>query len=218
MAVPHLPILVAMATRILAAVVVVCAVVASPARAEQGEAIPGGGIAPVSAAFPQASSGGPLSSIAAQRAGRTARNSVFIELGGNGLLYTLNYDRVVNEIFSIRGGIGYLSLDGTTTSGGQTRAGKVSMLGIPLLANYMLGSDNHKLELGAGMTLFWASGTVSSADMVSSGSGIGAVGTAVLGYRYVPRNGGLTFRIGFTPLFSNRGFLPWGGVSLGYVF
>jgi hypothetical protein len=44
------------------------------------------------------------------------------------------------------------------------------------------------------------------------------VGTGVVGYRYVPSHGGFDFGIGFTPLFGEGGFLPWGGMHFGGVF
>lgn len=62
------------------------------------------------------------------------------------------------------------------------------------------------------------SGTAKSVDAVASASGFTPVGTAVAGYRYVPHDGGFTFRIGFTPLISQEGVFPWGGMSFGYLF
>ena len=210
-----------MTTRISGALAVVCVLVAGRAQAEQQAAaqIDPAAVPPVAGAFPQQTPGvAPLTSAQALPAGRTARNSIYLELAGNGLLYTINYDRVINENFSVRAGLGYLSVSASASSGGQTASAKVSLMGIPVLANFMLGGDNHKIELGAGMTLFYASGSASSADAVASGSGMAPVGTAVLGYRYVPHDGGFTFRAGFTPLVSKQGFQPWAGMSFGYVF
>ena len=54
---------------------------------------------------------------------------------------------------------------------------------------------------------------------VGSGSGGTAVGgTATIGYRYQPSNGGFLFRIGFTPFFAEDGFAASGGISLGFSF
>jgi hypothetical protein len=40
-----------------------------------------------------------------------------------------------------------------------------------------------------------------------------------VGYRFVPRAGGVSFGVGFTPLVrAKKGFLPWGGVQVGYAF
>ena len=49
-------------------------------------------------------------------------------------------------------------------------------------------------------------------------SGPGVAATAVVGYRFIPRDGGVTFGLGFTPLVRTSRFLPWGGANVGYAF
>jgi hypothetical protein len=150
---------------------------------------------------------------------RTARNSIFIELAGNGGIYSLNYDRVITEQFSIRAGFGYMSMGASASSGGATVTAKASILAVPVVGNFMLGSANHKLELGAGITMFRFTGSGSdSLGGSASATGMAPAGTAVIGYRYVPQDGGFTFRAGFTPLVFKDDWLPWGGLSFGYLF
>jgi hypothetical protein len=91
---------------------------------------------------------------------------------------------------------------------------KVGLTTLPIMINYLRGG-NHKLEIGGGVVLILV-----SADIKEVGTlvGSGIAGTAALGYRYQPHTGGFNFRIGFTPIFDQGGFSPWGGLSLGYSF
>jgi hypothetical protein len=49
-------------------------------------------------------------------------------------------------------------------------------------------------------------------------SGLGLAASAVVGYRYMPRDGGVSFGVGFTPLVRASKLLPWGGANVGYSF
>ena len=146
---------------------------------------------------------------------RTAFNTIFVELLGNGGLYSLNYDRLINDYVSIRGGFSYISVGASS----GTSSASVTLMTFPVMANFLVGSPSHKLELGAGPLFAYASGSSSGGvGGAVSASGFGVAGTAVIGYRYVPYDGGFHFKVGFTPLFGAGGFLPWGGISFGYTF
>ena len=133
-----------------------------------------------------------------------AKNAIYVELGGNGLLYSVNYDHRFNTDWSARGGIMYASID------------DFSLTIVPLLANYLVG-NNHMLEIGAGVAYIGINVKVDGEEFFNvSGSDI--AGTGNIGYRYQNVDGGFVFRIGFTPLFSQHGFTPWAGLSLGYAF
>jgi hypothetical protein len=158
------------------------------------------------------------------RAQVTAPNGIYVELLGNGLLYTINYDRFINDDMSLRAGFEYIGLGASDPSGSGASA-SVSMMMIPLTFNYFLTSHDKgkvgssKFELGAGIMIanFSASATGSAGDVFSA-SGFGIAGTATIGYRLQPSDGGFIFRIGFTPLIGPGGFLPFGGLSFGYGF
>ena len=49
------------------------------------------------------------SGLAAQDA-RTAQNTIFLELGGNALIYSLSYERIMPSDVSLRAGFGYMSV------------------------------------------------------------------------------------------------------------
>lgn len=139
-----------------------------------------------------------------------ARNSIFIELGGNGILYSLNYDRKFTDHVSGRiGGMGFAVRDDDTDK-------RVGVLLFPTMVNYLLGNGSSRLELGAGLLWGFAAGEVES---YGSFSGLGLAGvTTTVGYRLQPAKGGFNFRIGITPLITNEGFQPWGGLGFGFGF
>lgn len=150
---------------------------------------------------------------------RKAENAVFLELGGNGLVYSINYERIFGDSdFSVRVGLSYISLGASSGSASS----KVSMLTFPVLANYYgIGSRDHKLQLGAGLTFISLSGTSSNDSSFVSATGFVPAPTLAIGYRYLPAKGGFTFFIGFTPFIIPGGgkvLFPWAGMSFGGVF
>lgn len=171
----------------------------------------------------------PFSSIVAQE--RTANNSIFAEGLGNGLFYSLNYERMIIDDIAVRVGFGRLSIGSTATSGGVTVDNKVSLTTIPLSASYLgIGNKKHSLELGAGTTLAFVSASVESDEDQVAGSVGGTFITTTIGYRLQPVDGGFQFRVGFNGNMApgaggidadgklKWGFLPWGYLSLGGTF
>ena len=137
---------------------------------------------------------------------RTAPNSVFLEVGGPGIVYSVNYDRMLSEMFSLRVGATYFQFHELY----DDHAGYVF---VPMVANLLLGSANHKFEGGLGVVPGWAF-PIKAGDF--SGFQMNAV--ALAGYRYAPTAGGLTFRANVEVIRLKSGFLPWAGVSVGYGF
>jgi hypothetical protein len=150
-----------------------------------------------------------------------APNSIYVEFGGNALLYSLNYDRLLSESISGRVGIMYYSEAGTSTSSA------FSLTIIPVIVNYLIGSGRSKLELGAGIDILSLSALPIEQEPKLAGFVFiksGFVWTAVVAYRYHPLDSGLNFRIGFTPSIgwaatgADINTLPWLGLSVGYSF
>jgi hypothetical protein len=155
---------------------------------------------------------------------RSARNAIYIELGGNGAWYSLNYERFVMDDAALRVGGMFMSLSASASSGGTTSTASASWFAAPLMFSYLgVGSENHKLELGAGATVmyFSGSGTNNFSSSIKA-SGFVMAPTATVGYRYVPTDGGFNFKAGFTPfLIAAAGqtqFFPWAGIAAGYGF
>jgi hypothetical protein len=149
-------------------------------------------------------------SAAAQDAGpRVASNTFFVELGGNAVAYSLNYERFFTPRLGVRVGGMYLQAD---DDGGN----RVGVGLFPVMATYLLGQGNSHFETGAGIGL--ATAGASSTDIGDDWEGSTVYGTATFGYRYQKPEGGVIFRAGFTPIIASGNIIPWAGVSVGYAF
>ncbi len=164
--------------------------------------------------------------LAATAVAQNARNSLYAELLGNGLLYSCNYERLITESFGVRIGASFFEPE------------NVPIVTFPLMANYLVGSGSSKLELGLGICVLLMPENVSLSFMSAVDEklkGNSVLGTATVGYRYQPADGGLVFRAGVTPFFGVFarekstspyldeyedvfGFRVLGGVSVGYAF
>jgi hypothetical protein len=134
--------------------------------------------------------------------------NVFVEIGGQGLLFTANYDtRFSNKRNGLggRAGIGYIAADGDHATT------------IPISLNYLLGKDKHFFEVGLGATLLATRGSDDSFFFSDNESNL--IGTMSFSYRVQPVDNGFSFRIGLTPVFNGDFFMPYfGGLSIGYTF
>jgi hypothetical protein len=161
---------------------------------------------------------------------RTAVNSVFAEGLGPGLAYSLNYERTIENDFGLRIGTSYMSLGASASSGAGTVSASAAWYSIPVVASYLgIASGNNVLELGVGGIFLHASGSGSGFGMNSSAAGNVLLGTAVIGYRRQPVNGGFMFRVGISALVGQGlgfdvtdpgkvGVIPWPYMSLGATF
>jgi hypothetical protein len=157
-------------------------------------------------------------SVAPDAAEAPPSNAVYAELLGNGLLYSINYERMLPAYhLGLRAGASFFTDKISSASG----SGNLTLASFPFVASYYLGPPRHKLELGLGATILYVDAASDSTGTKYQGSvgGLGIAATAVIGYRYVPRGHGVTFGAGFTPLLrETKGFLPWGGAMVGWAF
>lgn len=132
--------------------------------------------------------------------------SVYGELGGNGLLFSANYDfRFLKSEkgLGMRVGLGFFG-----GSGG-------GLITVPVGLNYLVGRAPSYLEVGLGYT--YASFT-SSDDFIE---GSGSLLVPSVGYRYQPAHRGFTGRVFVSPLIGlgeGGGWVMFGGVSAGFKF
>lgn len=135
------------------------------------------------------------------------KNAVYFELGGNGGLYSINYDRIV-----ISGKRTHLSLRGGLSIAHFSYF-------VPLEINFLFGKRHNFFELGFGETL--------DVNNKRAGGGIGFnhyLPFMRIGYRLQKKTNenGLLFRAGLTPTFivdEGEGYpIPFAGVSIGYAF
>ena len=133
-------------------------------------------------------------------------SQVYLELGGSGLVYTLNFD---TRFSKIENGLGFrVGIGGAGGSGD-------SYIAIPAQLNYLLGENGKYLELGAGATYFSAKSDFFFEEETSTS----VIGNAVVGFRSQPfGKKGITWRVAFTPFIYGGGFMPYGGASIGFRF
>lgn len=141
--------------------------------------------------------------------------AIYLELGGNGLLYSFNYDMRLNR--GRQDGIGFkIGVGGISVrANGENESGGVGYLAIPATCNYLIGKRRHALEMGVGATLFHLSASGTSNNNFVSGSGTALLPHANFGYRYQALNDGFTFRLALTPFI---GAGPFAGISFGFNF
>ena len=161
---------------------------------------------------------------------RTAVNSVFAEGLGPGLLYSLNYERTLENNFGLRLGVSYMSFGASASGGAGTVDASASVTSVPFVASYLgIASGNNVLELGVGGIFNHASGSATGGGISATGAGNMLWGTALIGYRRQPVNGGFMFRVGLSALVGQGlgfsatdpgkiGVVPWPYMSLGATF
>ena len=93
-----------------------------------------------------------------------------------------------------------------------------SLYTVPIGLNYILGKPNRasNFEVGAGVTLLSRKVSLYNYQLEKQGNMIGYLN---LMYRLTPIKGGLSLRVGITPIIGTAGdFFPTGAVCLGYAF
>ncbi len=128
-----------------------------------------------------------------------SKNVMFVEAGGNGLGFSLNYEGFYSRKVGVRLGVGSLLLYG---------------LSFPVMLNYYVGEDNNKLELGAGIVRFNG-----GADSIFGDEATTLLGVTI-GLRHQKQFRGVVVRVSFTPLYNPEKdrLIPFGGLSVGFTF
>jgi hypothetical protein len=138
------------------------------------------------------------------------KNEIFIELGGKGLLGSVNYARQLTNkpALEIRAGLGTYGTD-------------PNYLTVPLSLNYIIniGSKHTFLDVGAGATYTHADVRMYAIfeyrDRVVTSAPLNFMPS--IGYRrYTTKD--YSWRISFTPVVNKHGFLPSFGISGGKRF
>src|SRR5581483_11615358 len=133
-----------------------------------------------------------------------------------------NYERVIDDLVALRAGFAYFSASASAGDGTTTSSASSTYVFVPVTASYLgIRSGKHVLELGAGATMLFLSGSANAAGVSSSAGGVVPFGTATIGYRLHPvDHAGFQFRIGFNALFGQGlglqnpdptkiGWIPW---------
>ncbi len=124
------------------------------------------------------------------------KNTLFVELGGNGFFYSLNYDRILLDYstWKISARIGGMYMPGIFEVNRH-------LISLPLEVAYLKGRGNHHLELAVGVTpIYDIFPRYDYTGRQYTGQQLLLIGVARIGYRYQKREGGVFYRAGFTPL------------------
>ena len=136
------------------------------------------------------------------------RQTVYLELGGNGLFTSVNYDYQLTKKpgFGIRAGIGFFSTN-------------PFQLTIPVGINYLfeLQPDKSYMELGFGATCTKANVSLYlEPDLTKKRTNFGNYIPSI-GYRKHTKKS-LMWRLSLTPVVNQNGFAPFFGGSFGKLF
>ncbi len=140
-------------------------------------------------------------SLLGQNIDNVKKNTVYLEIGGNNVFYSINYERMISKSISPRIGVSIMPITEYSNSGKHSN----SKLFLTLMSNYFFDiNDNNKIELGIGIS--YGLSTLFPATSI--------------GYRFCPLDGGLVFKIAFTPLLDKEIFdiFPWFGIGIGYKY
>ncbi len=147
--------------------------------------------------------------IAANLKAQTAGKSMYVELGGPGLIASVNYDTRFTKTL--------------TGFGGRLGIGVVtdffsSAVTVPVEVNYLVGKDSgqHFLELGAGTTFIGGSEIVLGSKEPSRFYPF--IEHVTVGYRYNSIRSDFVVHAIICPFFSSNGFQFWAGVGFGQKF
>ena len=139
-------------------------------------------------------------------------NSVYFELLGNGVVFSLNYEKILinkRNNLGIRFGFGFSPED-------EIR----DIFTIPIELIVIFGNKKHHLELGIGSSFY---SVIIKPQNQRKYMNYSMMFFGRIGYRYTAIKGFL-FRVGFTPVVEIPGLLfdkPFhlhGGISIGYSF
>jgi hypothetical protein len=152
-------------------------------------------------------------------AAEPGRQSFYAELGGPGILFSANFDTRFKRSktgLGARIGLGFVSGYIVENNSGYYDD-PVSVVTFPVQLNYIFGKPNsvNAFEVGAGITI--AGRKVDVFDFYGEKS-TSIFGTASFMYRRLPKDGGFSWRAGFTPLIANGYIQPMAGASVGYNF
>ncbi len=148
------------------------------------------------------------------------RNTVFVEFGGNGILYSVNYNRLfyLSKKLCLSSRIGY----GFTKNFNDNKL-ILNVIPVELTGLVPISKNKHFIEVGSGVT------TVLMNYLDKFHKELILVLALRIGYRFQKPTGGLFFNVGFTPLYDfyvyngdpNIGYhlwQPYAGMSIGYTF
>jgi len=129
-------------------------------------------------------------------------NHVFMEFLGNAVCVSLNYERSIDDYWTLRSGVGIIP---STPS---------NSLVFPILANRRIYWGRNYFELGVGASIFWAKLDFGSSRIIKTSFFL-LTGQAGFCYHITENTTG---RLSFTPFTDGENVIPFFGLSFGYSF
>lgn len=147
---------------------------------------------------------------------RSANDTLYLELLGPGLLGSLDYERLFDEV-AVRIGLGAIAV--------PEDSGSSLHVSVPMTLSY-LGTRyrQHVFEVGVGAAFIASSCNAPNPCDVFWPEPVTLAPVILAGYRYQPSDGGFAFRAGFAPTFlfdhepRSPTVLPLPYLSVGYAF
>lgn len=129
------------------------------------------------------------------------KNNIYVEAFGNGVAYTINFEREIIHNFNLRTGYGnYIART------------------IPVMLNYHHYLKNgHSFMVGIGaVNVRWNDEFLSL--LLNNIKSDKWVTTMAFAYNIKMNTPGFNIRFAFTPFITQKGFIPFGGICLGFAF
>ncbi|MGB9773821.1 MAG: hypothetical protein ACP5JH_09985 [Bacteroidota bacterium] len=146
-----------------------------------------------------------------------AKNAFYVEVGGQGIVYSVNYERFVEPHIGLSLRTGFTHFYGLTP---YTLVGNFTVTAFPVMIHLIAGHGSDHFELVIGAVLgFGVSGQKQSFADREPGETVGfVIPTETLGYRHQPLKGGVVFRAAIALFLSRDIFGPCPAISFGYAF
>lgn len=161
----------------------------------------------------------------------TAKNTVFVELGGNTGSYAASYGRIFHQkgMLKLSGSAGFSMWRHNRSYQPYNTSKTIYWLPtLPLEISAFWGKSKHHLEIGTGITPYLSVTVRRGPDIFTSSDKVylGAYLPLRLGYRYQKPEGGFFFRVAYTPFYrfpiyseGSNNFSPiFAGISVGMSF
>jgi hypothetical protein len=150
-----------------------------------------------------------------------ANKSVFLEIGGNGMAFSANFDSRFTKSekgFGYRVGVG--GIPATNSNVDILYPSTPFVLSVPVAINHLAGKAPNYFESGLGFTYMYTSGTISSDFWGYEEDITGSYAAFVpsIGYRHAKAGKAFQYRVILSPVFAKGGTTFWGGFSAGYKF
>lgn len=141
-------------------------------------------------------------------------SSMYIEVGGNAIIASANYELIIDRSYAIRLGMApgvFLSwnIEDDGPDSYYNRDNNMDFVGV-VSASRFFGKNKNKIETGIGFV--FGDSNREQDSKIPRANGL----SFTLGYRYMSLSErGLALKFGFTPIINSEGISPWLGASIG---